>query len=142
MDLCSSLTCPADIPRTPRRELRAKFAGNQDHLHDDAAQMTSVWLRTVHQMGCSGARWLGRTTLASAFLIWLQYTQPGQTSYQQKRLGPYISAAHPNGRCRTAFPCLVPAAGLRQPRNTLKYRLVLLLETRLRQDRCGRERGT
>src|ERR1035438_7077955 len=30
-----------------------KFIGNQDHFHDGAAQMASVWLCIVHQMACS-----------------------------------------------------------------------------------------
>jgi len=33
-------------------QVHVKFVGNQDHLHDDAAQMASVWLCIVQQMAC------------------------------------------------------------------------------------------
>jgi hypothetical protein len=44
------------------------------------------------------------------FRVWLQHVQPGQARYQQRRIRPYISVAHP-----TATPGDVG----RQPRGLL-----------------------
>jgi len=44
-----------NFPSLSGRRVRVKFVGNQDHLHDDAAQMASVWLCIVDQMACPGA---------------------------------------------------------------------------------------
>ena len=32
--------------------------------------------------------------------VWLQHVQPEQGRYQRKRVGPYISVAHPDDRTR------------------------------------------
>jgi hypothetical protein len=36
-----------------------------------------------------------RAVLTSMFQIWLQHVQPGEICYQQRRMRPYISVAHP-----------------------------------------------
>ena len=75
--------------------VHVKFVGNQDHLVDGAAQMASVWLCIVHQTACSEAGWLACVALTSMPRIWLQHVQPGEARYQQRRIRPYISVAHP-----------------------------------------------
>jgi catechol 2,3-dioxygenase-like lactoylglutathione lyase family enzyme len=46
-----------------------------------------------------------RAVLTSIFQIWLQHVQPGEICYQQRRMRPYISVAHPRPTEMSDPPC-------------------------------------